>query len=155
VNVIIGHPDERWSDLVRSGRFLVRTGLAGADTAAAIMFGAYPGSKDFERLHRSGQLVVDEAALYAGISRGSGAHRSYNPRMTPRQMRWAQLAMMLVFYGVGLVRHPGRIVERVRAQWTGNEETHFDQLVRIKRQGRRAARAARRGRSVPVVSDAA
>lgn len=134
-NIIIGHPEERLGDLLRSWWYFVKLAKAGTDTASAIMFGAYPGSADFKALLEEGRLDVDEEFLYVGISRGSGSHRSYHPRWSSRRIHRVQMAMMLTFYGLSMLLHPGRLVQRVRAQLTGQEETHFDQLVRIKRRG--------------------
>lgn len=141
VNVIIGHPDEKWRDVAQSLVLLVKAAFAGADTASAIMFGAYPGSADFTRLLDEGKLTVDEEFLYIALSRGSAAHRSYNPRMSSRQLRSAQMAMMAVFYTLAHVLHPSRILERFRAQRNGQELTTFDQFVRIKRGSRHSAAA--------------
>lgn len=141
VNIIIGHPEERWSDQWHSARFLVRAALNGCDDAAVIMFCPYPGSRDFTDLVARG-YEVDEAAYYVGISRTSSGHVSHNPRMSSRQLRVVQMAMVLAFYGIGLISHPRRLVEYVRAQRTGRENTFFDQLIRIKLRGFRPHRPA-------------
>lgn len=135
VNIIIGHPEERWIDQWASLRFLVRAAIAGCDDAAVIMFCPYPGSRDFTSLVDSGKHIIDEAAYYVGISRASSKHVSHNPVMSSRQLRTSQLVMAGIFYGVGLVRHPGRVREYVRAQRTGTENTFLDQLLRIKWRG--------------------
>lgn len=142
VNVIIGHPDEKWRDVLQSALLLVKAAVAGADTASAIMFGAYPGSADFRRLLDEGALAVDDEFLYIALSRGSSAHRSYNPRMSSRQLRSAQLAIMMTFYGLAHLLHPSRVLERFRAQRGGQELTHFDQYVRIKRESRHSPSAS-------------
>lgn len=142
VNVIVGHPEERGPDRWKTLNLLVRAAWAGCDTAAAIMFCAYPGSKDFDALLERGEVVVDEAFLYLSLSRGSAAHASFHPTLSARRLRVIQMAMMAAFYCVGTLRHPGRIVGWVRAQRSGDEQTHFDQLVRIKRRGFHAARSA-------------
>lgn len=150
VNVIIGHPEERWRDLLRSLRLLVRAARVGTDDAAVIMFSPYPGSRDYDALVDSGQLVVDEASYYVGIARAAGGGRTYNPRMRPWQLKAAQLVMLLTFYGLGLVLHPVRAWEYVRAQRTGRENTFLDQLVRIKRTAFRPEAAPDRARRPAV-----
>lgn len=135
VNIIIGHPEERWSDTLQSLKFLVRTALDGCDDAAVIMFCAYPGSADFRALVESGAHVMDEAAYYVGLSRAASGHKSYNPRMSSLQLRIAQLVMVAIFYGVGLLRYPRRLAGYVGAQRSGRERTFLDQLLRIKRRG--------------------
>ena len=139
INIIIGHPAEQWADIWKSARFLIRAARAGCDDAAVIMFCPYPGSADYEALVDSGRLVVDESSYYVGISRTSSTHESYNDRMSARSLRAVQLALVSLFYGLGLVLHPRRILEYVQAQRTGEERTFLDQLVRIKWRGFRSS----------------
>ena len=141
VNLIIGHPEERWSDLWKTLRFFVKAAFIGTDTGSAIMFCPYPGSADFERLRAEGVIEVDEAFEYVALSRGSSAHRSYNPQISSRQLRMVQLGMMMIFYGLGFLLHPRRVLTFLRNMRRGEEETHIDQFVRIKREERRSARS--------------
>jgi len=139
VNIIVGHPQERWADLWMSLKFLLKAAWAGGDDTAVIMFCPYPGSADFDALVESGRHVVDEASLYVGLSRSSSSHRSWNERMSARQVRLAQMLMTAAFYGAAVLRRPVRVVEFVRAQVTGHEETYLDQMVRTRRQEMRPA----------------
>ncbi|MGN6696082.1 MAG: B12-binding domain-containing radical SAM protein [Aquihabitans sp.] len=148
INIIIGHPQERWSDQWHSLKFLVKAALHGGDDAAVIMFCPYPGSRDFKDLVDAG-YVIDEAAYYVGISRTSSGHVSHNPRMSSRKLRVVQMAMVMIFYGLGLVSHPKRIGEYIQAQRTGRENTFFDQLIRIKMRGFKPNRAAREVQDAP------
>lgn len=149
VNVIIGHPAERWSDLLASLRLLLRAARAGCDDAAPIIFCPYPGSADFERLVAEGQLPVDESTCYLGLARTSSAARSFNPTMSARVLRLTQLALLAAFYATAFLLHPSRIVSFVRAQLTGRESTYLDQMVRSKRRARRLGRQATAARLGP------
>src|SRR5690606_17397306 len=80
INIIIGHPEERWGDVWQSFRFILRAARAGADDAALMMFGPYPGSADFQRLVDEGRVVVDDTYNYVALSSASSHHESYNPR---------------------------------------------------------------------------
>jgi anaerobic magnesium-protoporphyrin IX monomethyl ester cyclase len=135
VNIIIGHPEERWSDVWQSLKFLMRAAFAGCDDVAAIMFCPYPGSRNFEDLVESGRFEIDESAYYVGISRTSADHKSYNDKLSTRQLRMIQLGMALTFYGLGLIRRPSRLIKYVRAQVFGEERTFFDQFLRGRLRG--------------------
>jgi radical SAM superfamily enzyme YgiQ (UPF0313 family) len=150
INIIIGHPRERWSDLLATARFLARAAMAGCNTASPIMFGPYPGSADFTALVEDGRLVVDEDYCYVGLSRGSASHRSYHPTISGRTLWLVQLLMVIGFHGLTVLRRPGRLVRMVRAQLTGREEDHLDQLVRIKRAQRTESRHQRPAASEPT-----
>lgn len=133
VNFIIGHPEERWSDTRKSMRLLARVAWAGGDDTAVIMFCPYPGSADFDALVASGRHIIDEPSLYVGLSRSSSAHQTWNDRMSARQLRVLQLAMIGGFYALTVLRRPRRLFEFIRAQVTGEETTYLDQMVRTKR----------------------
>jgi radical SAM superfamily enzyme YgiQ (UPF0313 family) len=137
VSIIIGHPDETWNDLWQSLRFMIRAARIGCDDAAAIMFCPYPGSRDFDRLLAEGRLRIDEASYYVGLGRSSSAVTSFNDRISGRQLRTAQLAMMAAFYATALALRPRRILSFLRSQFTGEETTYLDQMVRSLRRARR------------------
>jgi len=133
VNILIGHPEERWSDLAKSVRYLLKASWLGCSDTAVMMFCPYPGSADFKALVDSGRHVMDEESYYVGLSRGSAHHRSWNPRMSARQLRYMQLFMISAFYVANWVRRPARALGFVRSLVTGSEETYLDQMVRTKR----------------------
>ena len=141
-NVIIGHPEERWSDLAASAAILVRLAWAGCDTASAIMFSAYPGSVDFDRLLDQGRVRVDEAMIYSALTRGAAGHAQFNPRFG-RQLRVIQLALMAGFHGLTLVRRPQRVMGLWRAYSRGEERSVLDKLIRVRRFGHSTVRAPR------------
>jgi len=135
VNIILGHPEERWRDVWESQKFLVRAALAGCHDAIVMIFGPYPGSADWKKLVDDGTVVVDEDYHYVALTRGSSSAVSYNPQMSARQLRFTQLAMMVVFYTVASIRRPKRLVSYLKAFFTGQEDTMVDQLIRTKRRG--------------------
>lgn len=143
INIIVGHPEERWSDWWKSYWFMMRAARAGANDAAVMMFGPYPGSADFKSLVDDGTLQIDETYHYTALSWSSGAHESYNPRMSARQLRLAQMVMLCTFYGLANLLRPRRVARWIRAWFTGEENTQLDALLRSKREPkeRRAAPA--------------
>jgi radical SAM superfamily enzyme YgiQ (UPF0313 family) len=133
VHIIIGHPDERWSDIWRSLTFLARCALTGASDTAVMMFSPYPGSADFTRMVESGELPVDERVYYVGLSRSSSANRSWNPRISSRQLRVLQFVMLCGFYALAMLRRPGRILRFLSGLVTEKEDTYLDQVIRTRR----------------------
>ena len=133
INILIGHPEETWPDLLRSVAFMWKAAWLGCSDIAVMMFCPYPGSADFDALVASGRHVIDDAAYYVGLSRGSSAHRSWNDHIGARALRLMQLFMIASFYGVSWVRRPWRALSFLRAQFGGAEDTYLDQMVRTKR----------------------
>ena len=133
MNTIIGHPDETVRDLLLTWRLFIRCALAGCDTGSPIMFCPYPGSADFTALVEAGRVDVDDHYVYIALSRGSSAHRSFNPRLSGRTLRLVQLAMLATFYAIGVARRPRRLVSYARAVFRqGHETDQFEMMLRVK-----------------------
>jgi radical SAM superfamily enzyme YgiQ (UPF0313 family) len=144
INIIIGHPDERWSDLGKSLWFMLKAACAGCEDAAPVIFCPYPGSADFNRLLEAGKLEIDESTCYIGFARTTSHGRSFNPRMSSRVLHLNQLAMLAAFYATAFVTHPARMVDFLRSLVTRRESTYLDQMLRSRRQARRVYADARR-----------
>jgi hypothetical protein len=142
VNIIVGHPAERWRDVAASVRFLLRAAIAGCDDCAPILFCPYPGSADHAALAAAGDLPTGDEACYLGLARSSSRARSFNPQLGATVQRTLQLAMLALFYAVAMVRRPSRAVQFVHAQVTGDERTYLDQMVRTLRRSALAPAAA-------------
>lgn len=143
VSIIIGHPKEQLIDLAKSAIFLVKAALKGCDDAAAIMFCPYPGSADFRDLLDSGRFRIDESAYYVGLGRSSSAATSFNPRMSAKFLRLAQLSMMALFYGVALMSHPRRSFALAMQNRRGEETTYLQQMLRSRKAGKAARQRSR------------
>jgi len=154
INILIGHPAETRRDLWASTRFLLRCAWQGCSDIAVMMFCPYPGSADFDELVTSGRHVIDDAAYYVGLSRGASSHRSWNERISARQLRWAQLAMIAGFYLASWLRRPRRALAFVRSQVSGSEDTYLEQMVRTKRR-KLARRDQADARPAPAATSAA
>jgi len=139
INILIGHPEERWSDLWHSATFMLRAAWAGCSDVAVMMFCPYPGSVDFTNMVESGRHKLDEAAYYVGLSRSSAHHRSWNDRFTSRQLRLLQLVFIASFYSTSMLRRPQRIWRFLKSQAVGDEDTYLQQMVRTKRRKLQAA----------------
>jgi radical SAM superfamily enzyme YgiQ (UPF0313 family) len=151
INIIIGHPEETWADVRKSIRFMRKAAWRGCSDTAVMMFCPYPGSADFEDLVESGKHEIDEAAYYVGLSRGSSSHRSWNERMSARQLRWLQLYMIATFYVTSWIRRPRRAIAFFKHQLTGREDTYLDQMVRTKRKNLQPVQADVEAVELPVL----
>lgn len=145
VNIIIGHPSERRRDLLSSLWLLVRAALIGCDDAAPSIFSPYPGSKDFDDLVAAGRLTIDECTYYAGFSRSTASSRSFNHRVSARQLRVVQLLMLAVFYGLAGLRRPSRLARLVWTPFLGGERTYLEQMLRTRWRARPRRRTATAG----------
>jgi radical SAM superfamily enzyme YgiQ (UPF0313 family) len=151
MNIIIGHPKERWGDLARSWAYALRGAWAGCDDMSPIRYAPYPGSRDWEELAAEGRVRLDDSTFYGGINRAGSSTPSWNPAMPAPVLRLVQMAMIATFYAVSCTRHPTRPWRAWRAARTGREETHLDELLRVRRDLRGRHLAAARA-TVPAGS---
>lgn len=108
-----------------------------------MIFAPYPGSADFDRLLKENKLEMSEDYYYLALTRSGRSSRTYNPRMTTKQLLFAQYGMLLAFYATSYLRRPWRFINVVRALFTGQETTQLDQLLRTKLHSNSAAAQTR------------
>src|SRR5690606_2912123 len=108
-----------------------------------------PGSADFERLLAAGKIEISPDYDYLALARSGFSSRTFNPRMSTRQLILAQYGMLLAFYATAYLSRPWRIVSVLKSLFTGQESTQLDQLLRTK------ARQLSRGRPRSAATDAA
>ncbi len=151
VNIIIGHPRETWRDTRASLRFLMRAALAGCQDSAVMIFAPYPGSADFRELLAAGKVEMGPDYFYLALARSGFSSKTYNPRMSTRQLILAQYGMLLAFYATAYLSRPWRAIGVLRSLFTGRESTQLDQLLRTKfgqwRKGGKAGPSGRAGES--------
>ena len=132
VNIIIGHPQEEWSDTRQSLKFLFQAALAGCQDAAVMIFAPYPGSADFKALHDQGEVEFGEDYYYLALARSGLSSKTFNPRMSTRQLIFTQYGLLLAFYATAYVTRPWRFLGVLKSLVTGRESTQLDQLLRTK-----------------------
>ena len=149
INVILGHPEERRSDVWQTLKYALEGAWRGCHDLAVMMFSPYPGSEDHERLRAAGKLG-SQVDYYVALARSGHSRQTFNPAMGSRELLLLQLSMMAAFYGVAYLRSPGRLLRLVKSLLTGREEDQMEQLLRTKlRQFRLALKSWFRGRSKP------
>lgn len=132
VNIIIGHPEEQWADTRLSLKFLVKAALAGCQDAAVMIFAPYPGSADFKGLMDRGAVQMGEDYYFLALARSGLSSKTYNPRMTTKQLLLAQYGLLLAFYATAYLSRPWRFFGVLKSLFTGKESTQLDQLLRTK-----------------------
>ena len=132
INIIIGHPKERWRDLRRSLKFLFKAAFAGCQDTAVMIFAPYPGSSDFEELLGQGKIEMNDEFFYLALTRSGFSSTTYSRALSTRQLVLVQYLLLLAFYATAYLSRPWRILGVIRSLLTGNETTQLDQLLRTK-----------------------
>lgn len=128
LNMIIGLPSEGWRDAFATMWFLMRMAWAGVEDAFVASFTPYPGSVLFDEMQKAGTLPpLDDCYFRELASIASFADsRSYSPHLSNRAITALRVTSMLLFYGVGFVRKPARVVRLFRNLWQNREESRLE-----------------------------
>jgi radical SAM superfamily enzyme YgiQ (UPF0313 family) len=139
-NIIIGHPEETFGDLLRTAIFLIRGAWVGCRDTAVMIFTPYPGSEDARVLEGAGKLKFDESYYYQSLTRSGASRSSYSKILSAGQLVVLQFAFLLLFYAMAYALRPWRFLQILRGLLTGREESLLDKYLRakFKRPGRTA-----------------
>ena len=132
VNIIIGHPEERWPDLWDTFKFLLRIAWLGCQDASVMIFAPYPGSEDFERLVAEGMMQRPVDDYYLALARAGRSAKTYNRHISRRALLAVQLGMLLAFHVIAYLTRPWRWITLIQNLLSGREESQVAQLLRTK-----------------------
>ena len=130
LNILLGYPDERLSDMLGTWVFLIKASWHGATDASPSIFSPYPGSELFEELCANGELTVDDA-YFARMVNSQSLHnfRNYNRHHGRPFMIMALFISYLVFYGSNYLFRPVRALRLVRNVWRGSYATRGEYML--------------------------
>jgi anaerobic magnesium-protoporphyrin IX monomethyl ester cyclase len=114
-HIIMGFPDSTFRDIFYDYVYMVKMAWAGVNDVPVYLFYPYPGSAIHDDLLKQGffppygeeyDLLMAKAVFtnYKDIP-------TWNPRITPRMLRYLALSSMAVFYGSQFLFRPWRILE--------------------------------------------
>jgi len=129
---IVGHPKERYGDLISSTKLIAKMALGGVHDVSVMMFSPFPGSEDFNEMSAAGEIEFGPNFYYLALARGGASRQGFHPTISNRKLVTAQWSMMLMFYSLSYASHPARIFQSAKAFASGEEETALDQFLRIK-----------------------
>lgn len=116
-NLIFGLPGTTPKDLWRTLLFVARLAWDGVNDISPSMFIPYPGSELFETLKASGRIKLGDAYfqdLLANRVFFGGSGTSYCC-FSPRTLRWTLRLCVFLFYGLGFLLRPWRLLDFVLA----------------------------------------
>ena len=90
-----------------------------------------PGTQIFADLNGQGLLELNDDYCYwmSGATAMTQA-KSWNPRLTDRQLLRLKLWGLAQFYLLSFAYHPGRLFRMLRNLVTGQQETKVDRVLR-------------------------
>lgn len=131
VNIVLGFPGESARDLMLTFRFLAQMAVAGVSDALVFLYEAYPGSELYDRLRDEGRLPPPSDEYFLALMcRGDLSHAvSFTDHLTARQLGFARISAMLVFYAVAYLVRPWRAFQNLFHIATGRHETLLEKGV--------------------------
>jgi anaerobic magnesium-protoporphyrin IX monomethyl ester cyclase len=136
-NLMIGFPDERRRDLLRTIGFGLRAAWIGVDDIPLFPFSPYPGTSLYEELRRAGSLPAPDDDYFAGLGYMDVARlTSLSRHIGSFELNLYRVVGMCAFYAIGYARRPGRILRTLRNVTSGRSVTVLEQ--RLVEFGRRA-----------------
>lgn len=128
VTLIMGFPDETWSDVWRTFRFIVSLALRGVHDVSVWAFVPYPGSELFTRLVQERRLHPEtddyflSLAAYADVSKT----RSWSQHIGSRTLMWLRIAAFVLFYGLSFTLRPARLYAVARNLVSGRHQSKLE-----------------------------
>lgn len=140
LNIIIGYPNEKAIDILKTLFFLIKASFYGAHDTSPSIFNPYPGSKIFNDLYQSGKIKLnDEYFLSVVHSESFHGFTNYNQNIKKWQLIFFQYLIYASFYFSNYLFRPARFFKLIKSLFTGIAETRGEwMLVHILSQKRKA-----------------
>jgi radical SAM superfamily enzyme YgiQ (UPF0313 family) len=130
LNIMLGYPDERVSDIMRTNWFLIKASYYGATDASPSMFSPYPGSALFNELKERGELTLNDNYFYSIVYSQSLHHfKNYNRNNSRRVMMLMLFISYLCFYVSNYLFRPVRAFRLVLNVATRNYKTRGEYMI--------------------------
>lgn len=117
INLIIGFPDERVADVLKTTWYSVKMAFHGVDDCNIATFSPYPGSELYERLRTEGNLPAPNDDYFVSLLVQFDFFKgdSYCQHIGGRALSLCRLLVYMLFYSTAYLVHPRRILRLVRS----------------------------------------
>lgn len=131
LNIIMGYPDEKLTDILWTIWFLIKASYYGANDASPSIFSPYPGSELFDELLRNGELELSDK-YFRKIVASESFHDfvNYNRHNSKATMIFMQYLGYLAFYTSNYIFRPGRLFSLIKNLFTGKAETRGEWMIK-------------------------
>jgi radical SAM superfamily enzyme YgiQ (UPF0313 family) len=139
---VIGYPGEtRWDHLAYL-RAIVRLAWMGAHVVSLMQFNPYPGSADYFGYRKEGRIDFDDDAyIYSSLFRTTGQYPAGEAGFSTAYLNLFQTGCLLLFFTLGFLFRPWRVLSHAWALVRAREDTLLDQFLAVKvRQWQRVVR---------------
>jgi radical SAM superfamily enzyme YgiQ (UPF0313 family) len=151
-NLMIGFPDERRRDLLRTLAFGLRAAWIGVDDIPLFPFSPYPGTGLYDELRAGGSVPPPDDDYFARLGYMDMTHTtSLSRHIGTKELNLYRILGMSAFYALGYARRPWRIWRTLRNVRADRSETVLEQrLVESRRRRARRRTQAPADQRVPT-----
>jgi radical SAM superfamily enzyme YgiQ (UPF0313 family) len=129
-NLMIGLPEESRAQIWETLRFGMRAAWIGVDDLPLFPFSPYPGTELYDQLLAEGRLPPPDNEYFASLGYMDLAEtRSYSRHVSTAELSAYRVVGMSLFYAIGYLRQPARIVRTLRNFVRGRSETVFEKSL--------------------------
>jgi radical SAM superfamily enzyme YgiQ (UPF0313 family) len=141
INLIIGFPEETWSDIFKTVFYGLKMSFYGVDEAPLYIFSPYPGTEIFKSLENKKKITLDDNYFLALASLNSYISTKvvcYNPKINSKILGPLRRFFMVANYVVGYLFFPKRIFRTFKNIFSAHEavtvlEHRLKDLIRRKK----------------------
>lgn len=130
LNIIMGYPQERFSDILLTWKFMIQASYYGAVDASPSIFSPYPGSELFNELRGEGKIVLDDE-YFENIIFSESFHKfqNHNRALGRLSLVFVMLMGYFVFYTSNYLFRPLRLFKLIRNLYSKNYETRGEYML--------------------------
>ncbi len=149
--MIIGYPEERLQDVLRTYAYVARMARAGFSTVHFHKFAAYPGCEYHDIAAREGRIVHDDE-YFLGLENTFPFNEfSWHPRWSGRFIAALIMLAHCVFYGTYYLSRPLQIAQAAWRVLTRRPRTRFERYFALRLWGPAATRWSGAARDAPLL----
>ncbi|OGW79378.1 MAG: hypothetical protein A3G33_03285 [Omnitrophica bacterium RIFCSPLOWO2_12_FULL_44_17] len=128
---VIGFPGEEVSDIKKTMKWLRRMARIGVHEITLSTFVPVPGSELFTEVNKVSPIDLDDEFCHVitGLSSLLSV-RSWNPKITGRQLLFLKLWGLFQFYSLSFLYHPDRLWSLIRNAFSNKQQTKMDRVLR-------------------------
>ena len=144
INLIIGFPEETWSDIFKTVLYGLKMSFYGVDEAPLYIFSPYPGTEIFKTLEQNNKITLDDDYFFKLNSLNSSYLSTkvvnHNPKINPRLLGVLRTFFMVANYSVSYIFFPRRIFRTLKNIFSSHEAiTVFEHRIRDQIQRKKIA----------------
>ena len=127
-NIMLGFPNETYSEVFDSYKYIVRLAMAGAYDLSVWAFSPYPGSELFREIKENTGEVLDDNYFNSLRSYADRwATVSYSKNFSDSRLRKLRITAVLLFYCVSFMVRPNRPFKIIWNLFSGKQESRAEQ----------------------------